>query len=90
MGPHAREYFFGGFGWYREQTVLKQASYESGLVCGFYYCGPGYFWVISTAERTTTPWLHSWNAGLGFEFAVADPVTGRDVDRLARIRFAAR
>lgn len=75
MGPHAREYFFGGFGWYREQTVFKQASYESGLICGFYYCAPGYFWVISTAERTTTPWLHSWNAGLGFEFAVADPVT---------------
>ena len=75
MGPHAREYFFGGFGWYREQTVFKEASYESGLVCGFYYCAPGSFWVLSTAERTTTPWLHSWNAGLGFEFALADPVT---------------
>jgi opacity protein-like surface antigen len=74
MGPRAREYFFGGFGWYREQTVFRQATYEQGVIC-YYYCTPGSYLLYSTAERSTTGWLKSWNAGLGFEFALSDPVT---------------
>jgi len=72
MTPHAREYFFGGVGWYREQTKLKSLTWEQGLVC-YYYCIPSSFPVSSTVEKTTTPWLKSWNAGMGFEFALADP-----------------
>jgi opacity protein-like surface antigen len=74
MGPRAREYFFGGFGWYREQTVFRQATNESGVIC-YYYCTPANYLVLSTAERNTTDWLRSWNAGLGFEFALSDPAT---------------
>ena len=36
---------------------------------------PGHFPVASTIERNTTGWLHSWTAGLGFEFALEDPTT---------------
>ena len=75
MTPHAREYFFGGFGWYRTQTVLKQSQYEEGLICGFFYCEPGQIPVVTTSERTTGPWVKSWNAGIGFEFALSDPCT---------------
>jgi hypothetical protein len=74
MGPTVREYFFGGIGWYREQTVLKQVAFESGERC-FFFCVPGYVPVVSTLERSTTDWLHSWNAGMGFEFALAPPAT---------------
>ena len=75
MTPHAREYFFGGFSWYRTQTVLKETTYQQGLVCNFFFCAPGYFPVETTAERSTTPWVKGWNAGIGFEFALQDPVT---------------
>lgn len=72
MGPTVREYFFGGIGWYREQTSIKQVSFEPGVGC-FYSCFPAYFPVVSTVERSTTGWLHSWNAGMGFEFALEPP-----------------
>ncbi|HXW73667.1 MAG TPA: outer membrane beta-barrel protein [Steroidobacteraceae bacterium] len=75
MTPHAREYFFGGFGWYRTQTVLKQTQYEQGLVCGFFFCAPGEVPVVTTVQKTTSDWVKSWNAGIGFEFALSDPVT---------------
>jgi len=75
MTPHAREYFFGGFGWYRTQTVLKQTQYEQGLVCGFFFCVPGEVPVVTTVQKTTSDWVKSWNAGIGFEFALSDPVT---------------
>ena len=72
IGPHIKEYYFGGVGMYREQTTFKQLSYESGVGCDFYECFYGYFPVTSTVERNTTGWLHSWNAGVGFEFALQD------------------
>jgi len=71
MGPRVKEYFFGGVGWYRERTTFEQASWQLGVAC-FYYCYLGYFPVVSTVARNTTGWLHSWNAGMGFEFALAD------------------
>ena len=75
IGSHVKEYYFGGIGAYREQTTFKQLSYESGVGCDFYECFYGYFPVTSTVERNTTGWLHSWNAGLGFEFALQDPAS---------------
>lgn len=75
IGSHVKEYYFGGVGMYREQTVFKQLSYESGVGCDFYECFYGYFPVTSTVERNTTGWLHSWNAGVGFEFALQDPTS---------------
>jgi len=74
MGPAVREYFFGGVGWYREQTIFKQVSLERGVRC-FFYCFPGYLPVVSTVARSTTGWLHSWNAGMGFEFALTPPAS---------------
>jgi hypothetical protein len=68
----AQLYLLGGVGRYREQTVLKQVSIVNGTVCGFYYCGPGYFPAITAEQRTTSEWVHSWNAGVGFEVAVAE------------------
>jgi opacity protein-like surface antigen len=75
IGSHVKEYYFGGVGAYREQTTFKQLSYESGVGCDFYECFYGYFPVTSAVERNTTGWLHSWNAGLGFEFALQDPAS---------------
>ena len=72
MGPTVREYFFGGIGWYRERTSIKQLSFEPGVGC-FYSCFAAYVPVVSTLERSTTGWLHSWNAGMGFEFALEPP-----------------
>lgn len=72
MGPTVREYFFGGIGWYREQTSIKQVSFEPGVGC-FYSCFSVYVPVVSTVEQSTTAWLHSWNAGVGFEFALEPP-----------------
>jgi len=65
-------YLFGGAGWYREQTVLRQVSIVSGTVCGFFYCRPGFFPAVTAEQRTTSDWNHAWNAGVGFETAVAD------------------
>lgn len=72
MGPSVREYFFGGIGRYREHTVLSQVTWEKGLRCLF-FCYLGYIPVSSTFQQSTTGWLNSWNAGIGFEFALADP-----------------
>ena len=72
LGNHVREYLFGGVGWYRQQINLKAVSNQQGLVC-YYYCVPVTFPVYSTVSRTTTDWQKAWNAGIGFEFAMADP-----------------
>lgn len=74
MGPTVREYFFGGIGWYREQASIKQVSFEPGVGC-FYSCFSVNVPVVSTVEQSTTGWLHSWNAGMGFEFALEPPGT---------------
>jgi opacity protein-like surface antigen len=65
-------YLFGGAGWYREQTRLKQVSFEQGFFCDYYFCGLGYGPVVTAEERTTSPWRSSWNSGLGWEIAFAD------------------
>ena len=64
-------YLFGGLGWYRERTDLRQVSVVRGTVCGFYFCSPGYFPAITAEQITTSDWQKAWNAGLGFEVAVA-------------------
>ena len=75
LGLNVEEYYFGGVGTYREQATFKRLSYERRMTCDFYECSSGYFSVASTIERNTTGWLHSWNAGLGFGFALEDPAT---------------
>ena len=74
MGPKVKEYFFGGVGWYREHTVFKSSMLEQGLIC-YFYCTPGYVPVYYTSASNTTPWMKSWNVGIGFEFALNDPAT---------------
>jgi opacity protein-like surface antigen len=66
----AKFYLFGGFGWYREQTDLRQVSIVNGSVCGFYFCGPGFFPAVTAEQTATSDWKKSWNAGLGFEVAL--------------------
>ncbi len=66
-------YVFGGAGWYREQTHLRQVSLVDGAYCDFFgYCWPGLVPVVTAVYRTTSPWHSSWNAGLGWEVALAD------------------
>ncbi|MFL6603861.1 MAG: hypothetical protein ACJ8R9_21385 [Steroidobacteraceae bacterium] len=65
----AKWYLFGGAGWYREQTYLRQVSLEYGTYCDPYFCAPGYFPFLTAAQRTTSPWHSSWNAGMGLELS---------------------
>ncbi len=65
-------YLFGGAGRYREQTDLRQVSLIEGPVCPFFRCGPDGYSVATTAQRTTSGWHNAWNAGIGWETAVAD------------------
>jgi opacity protein-like surface antigen len=67
----AKLYLFGGLGWYKERTDLRQVSIVRGTVCGFYFCGPGYFPAITAEQITTSDWQKSWNAGIGLELALA-------------------
>ena len=64
-------YLLGGMGWYRVQTRQRQVAYESGTVCGWYYCVPGYFPTVVAEKNTTSDWQRSWNAGIGWEAAIA-------------------
>jgi opacity protein-like surface antigen len=64
-------YLFGGVGWYREQTHLRQVSYEQGTVCDYFFCEVGLFPVLTGEQRTTSNWHSSWNAGLGWEAALS-------------------
>ena len=69
-------YLFGGAGWYRQSTVFKQLQASQPIYfCDFYQCGYGYFANVVTVARSTTPWVRSWNAGFGAEFALDDPVS---------------
>jgi opacity protein-like surface antigen len=74
MGHAVKEYFFGGFGYYKERTTLKSSTQQPGFIC-FFYCQPGYITVENTVAQNTSDWLQSWNAGMGFEFALHDPAT---------------
>jgi len=65
-------YLFGGAGWYRQQTIFRQVLIEKGVVC-FFDCFLGNIAVASDVERSTSPWVKSWNAGLGIELALHDP-----------------
>ena len=65
-------YLLGGAGWYREQTLVRQVSFVSGTVCGFFSCGPGYFPTVTAEQRTTSDWHRAWNAGLGWQIAIDD------------------
>lgn len=65
-------YLLGGVGRYREQTVLRQVSWVNGTVCGYFYCGPGYFPAVTAEQRTTSDWHHAWNAGVGWQTAISD------------------
>jgi opacity protein-like surface antigen len=65
-------YLFGGAGRYRAETDVRTVQLEPGVGCGFYFCSPGLFPIETARDRSTSPWLNSWNAGLGFETAVAD------------------
>jgi hypothetical protein len=98
----AQFYLFGGAGYYREQTVLRQVSWVSGIVCDYFYCGPGYFPAVTAERRTTSDWHHAWNAGIGFEIAMADRASffiearylrilpNRDQTKFVPIRFGIR
>jgi hypothetical protein len=68
----AQFYLFGGAGRYRERTVLRQVSIVSGVVCGYFDCEWGYFPAVTAEQRTTSDWHNAWNAGLGFEVAIAE------------------
>jgi len=68
----AQLYLFGGVGRYREQTVLRQVSIVNGIVCGYFDCEQGYFPAVTAEQRTTSEWLHAWNAGVGLEIAMAE------------------
>jgi opacity protein-like surface antigen len=74
MGPSVKEYFFGGAGRYREQTVFKQFFDQTSTVC-YFHCFQAYFPYASTLVRSTSDWLNSWNAGMGFEVALTDPAS---------------
>jgi Outer membrane protein beta-barrel domain len=63
----AKMYLFGGAGWYREQTYLRQVSLEYGTFCDPYFCASGYLPVLTASQRNTSPWHSSWNAGIGLE-----------------------
>jgi hypothetical protein len=68
----AQFYLFGGAGWYREHTAFRQLSYSNATLCGYFFCRSFYFPEIAAEQRATSDWHHAWNAGLGFEVAIAD------------------
>ena len=65
-------YVFGGAGRYRERTDFHTVSLVSGTVCGYFGCGPGTYPAVTAIDRSTSEWHNSWNAGLGWEVALAD------------------
>jgi opacity protein-like surface antigen len=74
LAHQARDKFYllGGVGWYREQIKLRSVSLVDGTFCGWFGCGPGVGPVFSTVLDSTSSWTHAWNAGIGWELAVAD------------------
>jgi opacity protein-like surface antigen len=71
QSSRSKLYLFGGAGWYRVQTRLRQFSFEQGTICGFYFCESGLV-PVANDTRTTSAWRSSWNAGLGWEVALAE------------------
>ena len=65
-------YVFGGAGEYQEQIRRRETTVAGGTVCDFFGCGPGSGTVETTQDRTTTGWRPAYNAGLGWETAIAD------------------
>ncbi len=66
-------YVFGGAGWYREQTHLRQVSLFDGAYCDWFGdCWPGLVPVVTAVYHNTSNWRSSWNAGLGWEAALAE------------------
>jgi hypothetical protein len=61
----AKMYLFGGAGWYREQTYLRQVPLEYATFCDPYFCAAGHLPILTAAQRTTSPGHGSWNAGIG-------------------------
>lgn len=68
----AKMYLFGGIGRYREQTNLRQVSLVNGSMCFPFICVPAAFPAVTATQHTTSPWLDSWNGGIGWEIALAD------------------
>lgn len=68
MSAQVKQYLVGGYGTYRQQTVFEHASYMPGTNCLF-FCVPGYIRTDSVVSAKTSPWVGSWNAGVGFEFS---------------------
>ena len=64
-------YLLGGMGWYRIETQLRQFQYQPGTICGWYYCANGYVPQVVAENNTTSTWQKAWNAGLGWEVAIA-------------------
>jgi hypothetical protein len=64
-------YVFGGAGEYQEQVRRHQPGFGYGNECGYFGCA-GFGAVDDASERRTTGWRLSYNAGLGFETAIAD------------------
>ncbi len=75
----AKVYLFGGVGWYRDSAERKTISFVNGTICYWYWCGPGTFPAVTAVERYTSDWHDAWNAGVGWETAIA-------ADRYLRIK----
>jgi opacity protein-like surface antigen len=72
---HGDENIYGGdVDLHREETDLRSVQFAPGIGCGFFFCGPGLFPLETARDRSTSPWLNSWNAGFGFETAISDDV----------------
>lgn len=65
-------YLLGGVGWYREQTELRGVSWVNGTLCNWFFCFPATYPAVTSREDSTSAWMHSWNAGLGWETAISD------------------
>jgi len=71
--PWMKLYLFGGAGWYREQTTLRQISWVNGQYCDWWgNCWAGVGPALTAYSRTTSPWHSAWNAGLGWEVSLAN------------------
>jgi len=66
--PSARQqlYLVGGVGWYRVSTLLQKVS--EVRTCGLNFCGVSQ--TLLAQEHDVSPWLRSWNAGVGWEIAL--------------------
>jgi opacity protein-like surface antigen len=73
--PGYKFYLFGGAGWYREQLRSNTVQYERQTICGLYYCAYILAPIVTGTQNSTSPWRNSWNAGLGWEAALADRVS---------------